>query len=136
MSIENLGVGPYQSSYDPDAFVDQLWEELSRIRTREQAMEKLASAATACGVAGVTTQRTCLSCLSNTPTNMLPCVPQQHGVCEDCIRRYNPITGEESMIKLSSCPLGCALTRTPWTIRVKPRTVGPRILTLDGFVLA
>ncbi|EXK77612.1 hypothetical protein FOQG_17687 [Fusarium oxysporum f. sp. raphani 54005] len=132
VSDENLEVGLYQSSYDPDCFIDQLWEELSSIRNRAQATEKLASAATACGVTGVTTQRTCLSCLSNTPTNMLPCIPQQHGVCEDCIKRYNPITGEESLIRMSSCPLGCSLTNAPWTIRVKPQTAGARILALDG----
>lgn len=134
-SVDNMEVGPYESSYEPIAFKDSLWDEISKIHDRAHAMEKLAASATACGVTGVTTQRTCLSCLSNTPTNMLPCKPQEHGVCEDCIKRYNPATGEESLVKMSFCPLGCSFTYTPWSIRVKPRTAGARILALDGFVV-
>ncbi|KAM0227446.1 hypothetical protein ACHAP5_012176 [Fusarium lateritium] len=132
VSVEDIEVGLYECSYDPVCFTDQLWEEISKLQDRAHAIEKLASAATSCGVTGATTQRTCLSCLSNTPTNMLPCKPQEHGVCEDCIKRCNPSTGEESLIQMSSCPLGCSFTSTPWSIRVKPRTAGTRILALDG----
>ncbi|KAH7173285.1 uncharacterized protein B0J16DRAFT_405679 [Fusarium flagelliforme] len=132
VSVEDIEVGPYECSYDPVCFTDQLWDEIFKLHDRTHAIDKLASAATSCGVTGATTQRTCLSCLSNTPTNMLPCKPQEHGVCEDCIKRCNHSTGEESLIQMSFCPLGCSFTCTPWSIRVKPRTAGARILTLDG----
>ncbi|KAJ3538427.1 hypothetical protein NM208_g5905 [Fusarium decemcellulare] len=132
VSYENLEQGSFQSSYDPDAITDELWSELYGIKTRAHAIEKLATAATACGVTRVTTQRTCLSCLANTPTNMLPCKQQEHGICEDCIQRSNPTTGHESWINVNSCPLGCSFTTTPWRIRVKPRNAGARILALDG----
>ncbi|KAF4447081.1 hypothetical protein F53441_9380 [Fusarium austroafricanum] len=131
-SVENLVVGTYKSSYDPSGFTENLWEELSKIHDRTHAIQRLASYAKTGNVNSVSTQRTCLACLSNTPTNMLPCKPQQHGICEDCIRRYNPGVGEASAIRMNSCPLGCSLTTTPWTIRVKPRTAGARILALDG----
>ncbi|KAJ3460552.1 hypothetical protein MRS44_011419 [Fusarium solani] len=131
-SVENLVVGVYKSSYDPAAFIDRLWEELSEIRDRAHSISRLASAATNCNVTGITTQRTCLACLSNAPTNMLPCTPHEHGICEDCIRRYNPRTGEASVIRMNACPLGCLFSTTPWNIRVKPRTAGARILALDG----
>jgi len=133
-SQDGLQVGNYQSSYDPEAFTDRLWNEVTALRNGDHSMEKLASAATSCGVAGLTTQRTCLACLSNTPTNMLPCRPSQHGICENCIRRYNPTSEEATLIQITSCPLGCSLTKSSWSIRVKPRTAGARILALDGFV--
>ncbi|KAJ3563826.1 hypothetical protein NPX13_g8067 [Xylaria arbuscula] len=105
VSAENLAVGAFQSSYDPEAFAERLWLEVTKLRSREDATDKLAPAAVSCSVASITGQRTCLACLSNTPTNMLPCLPKQH------------------------C---CSLTKTPWTIRVKPPTAGARILSLDG----
>ncbi|KAI0902824.1 hypothetical protein F4823DRAFT_629883 [Ustulina deusta] len=131
-SAENLAVGAFQSSYDPEAFSERLWAEVTRLRTRRDAMDQLAPAAVSCSVASITGQRTCLACLSNTPTNMLPCLPKQHCVCEDCIRRYSRQYGGSSTISITSCPLGCSLTKTPWTIRVKPPTAGARILSLDG----
>lgn len=131
---DTLQVGRFRCSYNPDAITDQLWEEVASLKSLEHAMDKLAYAATAAGVTGITGQRTCLACLSNTPTNMLPCIPNQHGICESCIRRYNPNDPADSIIQISSCPLGCSLTRTPWRIRVKPFTAGARILALDGFV--
>ncbi|RSL74784.1 hypothetical protein CEP53_000019 [Fusarium sp. AF-6] len=131
-SVENLIVGVYKSSYDLVGFTENLWKELFKIQDRAHSIKRLASFAKKCQVKDVTTQRTCLACLSNSPTNMLPCTPHQHGICEDCIRRYNPGIGEASVIRMSSCPLGCSFATTPWSIRVKPRTAGARILALDG----
>ncbi|KAI0808727.1 hypothetical protein GGR55DRAFT_689696 [Xylaria sp. FL0064] len=131
-SAENLAVGAFHSSYDPEAFSERLWAEVTKLRSQRDAMDQLAPAAVSCSVASITGQRTCLSCLSNTPTNMLPCLPKQHCVCEDCIRGYSRQHGGSSTISITSCPLGCSLTKTPWTIRVKPPTAGARILALDG----
>jgi hypothetical protein len=133
---DTLEVGRFRCSYNPDTINDQLWEEVTNFRNREHAIDKLAYSATAAGVTGITGQRSCLACLSNTPTNMLPCRPKQHGICESCIRRYNPNDGEDSIIQIGSCPLGCSLTKTPWSVRVKPRSAGARILALDGFVIS
>jgi hypothetical protein len=129
---ENLEIGQYTSSFNPDAFAERLWEEVANLQTRSYSFERLALNATACGVINVTGQRTCLSCLSNTPTNMLPCRPKQHGICEGCIRRYNGAGGEESVLKITSCPLGCSLTTSPWSIRLKPRTAGANSFTRWG----
>lgn len=131
-SAENLAVGAFQSSYDPEAFSERLWAEVTKLRTRRDAMEQLAPAAVSCSVASITGQRTCLACLSNTPTNMLPCLPNQHCICEDCIRRSSRQHDGGATIGITSCPLGCSLTKTPWTVRVKPPTAGARILSLDG----
>ncbi|KAF5534140.1 calcium-independent phospholipase A2, partial [Fusarium phyllophilum] len=131
-SVENMFVGGHKCSFNPAEFIDNLWEELSKINPRASPTKKLASCADKCGIKDVTTQRTCLACLSNTPTNMLPCKPKQHGICEECIKRYNPGVGEVSTIRINACPLGCLFTTTPWTIRVKPETAGARILALDG----
>ncbi|KAK3330701.1 hypothetical protein B0H66DRAFT_528046 [Apodospora peruviana] len=132
-SEDNLEVGRYQSSYDPDAYTEGLWEEVTNLRSRGHAMDKLASTALVSGVTQITGQRTCLACLSNTPTNMLPCIPKQHGICHECIRRYSGSRRHHSVIEISECPLGCHLEKKPWTIRVKPKTAGARILVLDGF---
>lgn len=131
-SEDNVEVGPYKSSYDPDSYTESLWEEISTLRSRGHAMDKLASTALVSGVTQITGQRTCLACLSNTPTNMLPCRPRQHGICQDCIRRYSNSRRHHSVIEISECPLGCRLEKKPWTIRVKPKTAGARILVLDG----
>ncbi|KAF4460614.1 calcium-independent phospholipase A2 [Fusarium albosuccineum] len=40
--------------------------------------------------------------------------------------------GHESLLTIDRCPLGCALRTGTWSIRVKPKAAGPRILTLDG----
>ncbi|KAI0973070.1 hypothetical protein F4678DRAFT_37931 [Xylaria arbuscula] len=129
---DNLSVGKFESHYDPDAFSEQLWGEVTKLRTRQEAINQLAPAAVSCSVASITSQRTCLACLSNTPTNMLPCLPKQHCICEDCIRRYSRENTGNVIIRITSCPLGCSLAKTPWTIRVKPPTAGARILSLDG----
>ncbi|KAK3941958.1 hypothetical protein QBC46DRAFT_352819 [Diplogelasinospora grovesii] len=131
-SEDNLEIGEYESSYNPDAYTDRLWREISQLQSQEEANEKLASAAMACGVSQITGQRTCLVCLSNTPTNALPCRPGQHCICQDCLRRYSASSPQPSVVKIHGCPLGCTLTSSPWTIRVKPKTAGARILALDG----
>ncbi|KAK0730097.1 hypothetical protein B0H67DRAFT_560740 [Lasiosphaeris hirsuta] len=131
ISEDNLEVGVYRSSYDPETYTEQLWQHIAGV-DQEQAMEKLAEAATASGVIKITGQRTCLSCLSSTPTNVLPCAAVQHGICEDCIRRYSGSKRHHSIIEINRCPLGCRLLTRPWQIRVKPRTAGARVLVLDG----
>ncbi|KAK3996362.1 hypothetical protein QBC44DRAFT_403535 [Cladorrhinum sp. PSN332] len=129
----DLESGQYQSSYDPETY-QQLWDEIGKIRGQDSDLivETLARAASLSGVYKIKKQRTCLACLSNAPTNMLPCKENQHGICEDCIRRYAGSKRHQSIVKLNRCPLGCHLAQTPWSIRVKPKTAGPRVLALDG----
>ncbi|KAI0423414.1 hypothetical protein F5Y09DRAFT_357001 [Xylaria sp. FL1042] len=131
-SQDVIVVGSFKCSYDPEAFAESLWKQVTRLRTRQSAIDTLASAAVACSAASITGQKTCLSCLSNAPTNMLPCRPKQHCICESCIRRYNKEQTGDSIIHITSCPLGCSLTTSPRAIRVKPLTAGARILSLDG----
>ncbi|KAK6208480.1 hypothetical protein LQW54_006826 [Pestalotiopsis sp. IQ-011] len=56
-----LSVGMFESSYDPDTFSEQLWKEVTLLRGRRHAVEKLALEAVSCGVASITGQRTCLA---------------------------------------------------------------------------
>lgn len=132
-SSDDIEVGEYQSSYDPETY-QRLWKQINKIHSQEHAMNMLAETASRNGINQLTGQRTCLTCLSHTPTNMLPCEQSQHGICEDCIRRYSSSKKHQSTISLDQCPLGCRFHKAPWTIRLKPKTAGPRILTLDGFV--
>lgn len=128
--------GQHESSYDGDKYVRLLWDAIHSISNGGLDVEgmgrkSLADAAQSVGVDMVQSQRTCLACLSNCPTNTLPCRGVQHSICEACIRRY--MRGyDSSWAHLTQCPLGCELWTTPWRIRVKPETAGPRILALDG----
>ncbi|KAK0628303.1 hypothetical protein B0T17DRAFT_149884 [Bombardia bombarda] len=124
--------GKYQASYLGSKYTEWLWDEISGLLKQGDAIDKLAYAANASGVSQLTGQRTCLGCLSNTPTNTLPCRPNQHGICHECIRRYSSAERHQSVIEINTCPLGCRLAKKPWTIRVKPKTAGARILVLDG----
>lgn len=130
--FDTLEVGAYQSSWDPSEFNDLLWKEIRRLSSAREALIQLADTAQATGIAEITSQRTCLACMSKCPTNMLPCKHYQHGICEACIKRQNDSTEQENLVMIDQCPLGCALSVTPWKIRVKPPMAGPRILTLDG----
>ncbi|KAK0722843.1 hypothetical protein B0T26DRAFT_704224 [Lasiosphaeria miniovina] len=129
---DSLEIGRYRDSYDADIFFEQLWSEMSRLKNQEDIHGRLASAARDCGVSKISGQRTCLSCLSKCPTNMLPCYPLQHGICENCIERSSQLEPGDSIAHIRACPLGCRFTVSPWTIRIKPRFAGARILSLDG----
>jgi hypothetical protein len=131
-----LAVGEHKSSYNAELYFNRLGEEVFTISTRRgdgdiSTKRKLAETAQSIDIALLQSQRTCLSCLSNCPTNTLPCVGAQHAICEKCIRRYTT-RSESSWAHLTQCPLGCQLMTSPWKIRVKPDTAGSRVLALDG----
>ena len=133
---DTVAVGQHENSYDGDRYTVLLWDEIHSMASGgldggTTAKRRLADAAQEAGVSKVQSQRTCLSCLSNCPTNTLPCRGPQHSVCELCIRRYTR-GHESSWAHLTQCPLGCQLSTTPWKIRVKPETAGSRVLALDG----
>jgi len=136
----------FRASFDDEGCRQDLWRELSSLDNGNgtDIKAELASRARTCGVNQITSQRTCLSCLSNCPTNVLPCRTPinsrpgsiyqniQHAICEACVRRYAGPPSESSFALISRCPLGCELSRPPWRIRIKPTTAGPRLLALDG----
>ncbi|KAI1375162.1 hypothetical protein F4677DRAFT_446666 [Hypoxylon crocopeplum] len=128
-----LRIGEYESSYDAESFRDRLWEQIRRLRDPSEARLALEKIGQDIGISDLTSQRTCLSCLANCPTNMLPCKPNQHAICEKCILQNGQRGVQHSVITLTKCPLGCRFTTLqPWTIRIKPERAGPRILVLDG----
>ena len=133
-AVQYVEDGTHKCSWEPKRFTDQLWREANKLRSSGQATARFCTLAKTTGIMKVYCQRTCLVCLSNHPTNKLPCQGTQHAICEGCIRRYAGQDNNSAFIRLISCPLGCKLTR-PWTIRIKPKTAGPRILALDGWVL-
>ena len=136
ISEVELVAGQHECSYGVyiGEFRDSLWKEIRRFGRRGQDVRgSLVGLAKKMDLGRLESQRTCLACLSNCPTNVLPCIPQQHAICEDCIRWHT--TSSQPMgcvITINSCPLGCQFAHPPWTIRVKPKQAQTRILVLDG----
>jgi hypothetical protein len=132
----DLFAAEFNISLNDESYIPRLWKEISALDGYDDATikKRLAERARKCGMDKITSQRTCLSCLSNCPTNVLPCSKsgRQHSICESCIRRYAGPSNESSRASLKQCPLGCGPFTSPWTIRVKPTTAGPRVLALDG----
>ena len=127
----SITVGEYQSSYNEIEIMDALERAVYNIKDAEHALASLPLVSKASGIAEICSNRTCLSCLSNAPTNILPCHPIQHSMCEDCLQRFDHRTDHRSAVILNQCPLGCHF-ESPWTIRLKPKNAGARILSLDG----
>jgi hypothetical protein len=119
-------------SWHPDKFARRLREEIARSQRGGQAIKRLTSLARIIRLTELQSQRTCLTCLSNCPTNMLPCQRFQHGICQTCLERFARQTNGGSILVIGKCPLGCALKTGTWSIRIKPNAAGPRVLSLDG----
>ncbi|KAM7186229.1 hypothetical protein V8F33_011927 [Rhypophila sp. PSN 637] len=142
----NLVVGQHECSYGSyvEAFRDSLWSSIYMFSKGggQDIRERLVACAKGLGLSRLESQRTCLSCLSNCPTNVLPCdrrqrssvsSRRQHAICEDCIRWHTgPSQSSGCVIGIDSCPLGCQFREPPWMIRVKPIEAQSRILVLDG----
>lgn len=133
----------HEKEFDSGPLHTRLWNEISKLSKLPQALIALEERAGTLGIRRIASQRTCFACLSNCPTNMLPCkdskdsasTPEQHAICEGCIRRFAKLSRNEGTIfTIDKCPLGCPLEHEKWEIRVKPQKARPRILALDGFV--
>lgn len=122
----------HKCSWHPDRFVARLREEIARSQQDGQVMKRLTDLAKTIRLTELQSQRTCFSCLSNCPTNMLPCQRFQHGICQACLERFAGQKNGGSIFVVHNCPLGCALRTGTWSIRVKPKAAGPRVLALDG----
>lgn len=76
----------------------------------------------------------CFCCLFGQAEVQLPC---GHVVCEACLATYGKSRGETEY-KLDSCPIEGLQARfkssdgSSWRVRVKPKTAGIRVLSLDG----
>jgi hypothetical protein len=79
--------------------------------------------------------KTCLGCLLAVPDNVLRC---GHALCLNCVREFGkPSVEYEGNWTLQECAIcgGLAAKRSskvPYTVAVKPRCAGVRLLTLDG----
>ena len=128
-----LIVGEFECSFQLKVTLDLLLTEIRQMLGSGQAVEKLSITAKESGVSSITSNRTCFSCLSNCPVYILPCVPLQHTICEECVVKFD--TGKHQAVSTASldhCPLACRFANSPWSIRLKPEAAGVRILTLDG----
>jgi len=117
-------------------FRDALWAEI-RIHGQRgmDIRSRMIRLANQLDLSRLESQRTCLACLSNCPTNVLPCMQRQHAICEDCIRWHTgPSESTGCVVSITTCPLGCRFRVSPWNIRVKPKEAQSRILVLDGYV--
>ncbi|KAF2420198.1 hypothetical protein EJ08DRAFT_690440 [Tothia fuscella] len=70
----------------------------------------------------------CLCCLFEAPEHPLPC---GHVLSMPCVKLYGYSHGPNE-IDMYNCHLEGNAVRHTWTIRLKPKTAGVRILTLDG----
>ncbi len=78
--------------------------------------------------AHVQSNRTCLTCLSKTPENSLPC---GHSLCDLCVRVFGiEKQAEPWTFIFNQCPLCRKTVRA--TFKLKPPTAGVRILSVDG----
>jgi hypothetical protein len=135
-TIPIIKVGQYKNSMSPGSISDAVYTEIVRMLESDLSfrLSAISQNAQSSGVSRVVSNRTCLTCLSNCPAYVLPCVPCQHALCERCIERYSTSDHQiESVLSLERCPLGCHFESSPWKIRKKPRNAGARILTLDGY---
>ena len=127
--------GAFKSAF-PEA-IDALCEELSghltALCTTKNELSwrrNMCDISRMCGIDKVVSNRTCLTCLSRTPTNRLPC---NHVICDGCIHDLRTsIPLDDHAVVISRCPLGCRWNVESWTIRRKPAEAGVRILSLDG----
>lgn len=73
----------------------------------------------------------CFCCLFEVPEHPLPC---GHVICTSCANIFSDIDGSPTLLKILECPLctGGPKQTHPYTISLKPKTAGSRILTLDG----
>jgi hypothetical protein len=72
----------------------------------------------------------CFCCLFEQAEHALPC---GHILCTSCVTMYGQWKGPNE-IELFECPIENTDNRryTSWTIHLKPKSAGVRILTLDG----
>lgn len=135
-----LRVGRFQCSFDPKYMLEALETDIHAALRDGPGPRMLFWQANDCGISRYSSIRTCLTCLSNCPTHVLPCIAPnglQHTICESCIARFQTPNGRSSAaVSLSRCPFGCQLKVSPWRIKLKPKQAGIRTLTLDGFVSA
>ncbi|KAK4211516.1 hypothetical protein QBC37DRAFT_12053 [Rhypophila decipiens] len=79
------------------------------------------------------THATCLICVNQIPTHVLPC---GHVLCDDCVLALGE-KARDGSIELSYCPLHSTRSawrpeESPFRIRFKPPEAGTRVLCLDG----
>jgi hypothetical protein len=130
-----LKIGTFQCSVNSRKIVATLEDDITRNIQSELPSPYLREAGKDSGVLFFQSSRTCIGCLSNSPSIILPCGLVEHRICEGCAERFNIGDPQYSaFLTLERCPLGCHLKTTPWVIRRKPNSAGVRVLTLDGFV--
>ncbi|KAH7141535.1 hypothetical protein B0J13DRAFT_556977 [Dactylonectria estremocensis] len=132
VSVDDVEEDSHMCTWDPERFHNIVWRELRRLTTKTAARRRLTVLGAETEISDVKSQRTCLMCLSHCPSNMLPCRGGGHGICEDCVRRFADQFDFSPVLELEECPLGCSFTTGSWSVRVKPKTAGPRVLALDG----
>ncbi|KAI2627754.1 hypothetical protein GGR54DRAFT_430692 [Hypoxylon sp. NC1633] len=72
----------------------------------------------------------CFCCLFGRAEHFLPC---GHVLCSACVSTYGT-PRKNTGFEIMQCPIEGATDRiySPWTIQLKPKSAGTRIMTLDG----
>jgi len=80
----------------------------------------------------LTSQSACFCCLLEAGQRPLPC---GHLLCAECVVTFGKLDSATSIVRMKACPIGgdgCPARCFPAQIRIKPRSSGVRIMTLDG----
>ncbi len=71
---------------------------------------------------------TCIFCVRRKPEHILTC---EHAICDACVVIFgSSVVGRENYFEIDSCML--CLTKGKLMARLKPKTAGARILSIDG----
>lgn len=84
------------------------------------------------GASRLTSRSSCFCCFVEPAEHPMPC---EHVLCTPCVMLYGKqeaVTRTEA--ELSSCPIGCKWSdAAPQVVRLKPKSAGIRVLSLDGY---
>lgn len=85
------------------------------------------------GASRLTSRSSCFCCFVEPGEHPMPC---EHVLCTPCVMLYGKHSQMTRMEpELSSCPIGCRWSKdaAPQVVRLKPKSAGVRVLSLDGY---
>jgi hypothetical protein len=99
---------------------------------RDVAMARFYSHSTGDQASAFRSHNVCFSCLCEPPQHALPC---GHVLCTSCVKSYGR-ANNKTLVELDECPMEAhgSSRHFPYTVYLKPKMAGVRVLALDGYV--